>query len=86
MSILLGLAGIVCSIFMLKYRERLGDLVGEAEWMNKVGGVYSLIIIIALLLFFWSVAVMTGTTDIFLTPILWLLPIQNTNGPGPEVL
>lgn len=80
MSVVLGLFGIICSILLLKYRERAGDLLGEAEWMNKVGGVYNLMIILALFLFFWSVAVMTGTQHVFLKPLLYFLPGLVPNG------
>jgi hypothetical protein len=74
MSIVLGIIGIAISLVLLKYRERVGDLIGEADWMNKVGGVYNLVIIVSVLLFFWSVAVMTGTTGILLRPLIMLLP------------
>lgn len=79
MRILLGFFGMVCSLFLLKYRERVGDMIGDAEWMNKLGGIYNIVIIFAVLLFFFSIATMTGTQEIFLTPILWLLPGVGNN-------
>jgi len=84
MSIVLGLLGIAASVLLLKYRERAGDLIGEAAWMSKVGGVYNLIIIFALCLFFWSVAVMTGTQYVFLRPLLFFLPGVVPNGNGGQ--
>lgn len=66
---------------MMKYRERIGELVGEAEWMRKVGGVYNLIIIVALLIFFWSIAELTGTTDVLFRPLLFFIPGANRASP-----
>lgn len=74
MHYILPLIGIVASVFMLKYRERLGDFMGEADWMHYVGGVYNFVIILALFIFFWSLASLTGTTDILFRPFLYLLP------------
>ena len=74
MSIFLSLIGIVGSFFLIKYREVIGNTMGEAAWMSKVGGVYNVVIIVAVCLFFWSVATLTGTSDIFFQPLLWLIP------------
>lgn len=74
MTIFLGLIGIVGAFFMLKYREFLGEMIGDAEWMHVVGGPYNLVVIIAIIVFLWSIAAMTGTQDIFLSPLLWLIP------------
>lgn len=65
----LQLLGIVASGFMIKYRERLGDMIGEAQWMHYVGGVYNFIIILAVFLFFWCVAALTGTQHVLFFPI-----------------
>lgn len=74
MRIFLSIIGIVASFFLMKYRERVGEITGEAEWMKKVGGVYNVIVIVAIVIFFWSIATITGTTDIFLKPISYILP------------
>lgn len=74
MSYILPIIGMIGSLFLLKYRERVGEMLGEAEWMQKVGGVYNVVIIIAILLFFWSVAALTGTTDILFRPLIHLIP------------
>jgi len=74
MSIFLGLIGIVVSFLLIKYREMIGDMLGEADWMHFVGGSRGAVLIVALLIFFWSIASMTGTQDMFLAPILWLIP------------
>ncbi|MDA1292476.1 MAG: hypothetical protein O3A81_01720 [bacterium] len=57
---------------MLKYRERIGENLGEAEWMKYVGGVYNLIIIVSIFIFFWAIASLTGTEDIFFFPFYML--------------
>lgn len=74
MSYILPILGIAGSVLMLMYREWIGNLVGEAEWVNKIGGVYNFVIILAVLVFFWSLAVLTGTTFLLLQPLLWLFP------------
>ncbi len=83
MHILLAIIGLITSIAMLKYRERIGDFMGEADWMKYTGGVYNFVIILALFLFFWSIATMTGTTDLLFEPFLYLLPgAANPNARG----
>ena len=71
-SLLLPLIGIVASFVLVKYRASIGDMLGEAEWMRKVGGVYHVVVITAIFIFFWSIASLTGTTHIFLKPITFL--------------
>lgn len=70
----LSIMGIIASFFLVKYRERMGGIIGEAEWMRKVGGVYNVIVTAAIFIFFWSIAALTGTTDFFLKPITFLIP------------
>ena len=74
MQYFLSILGIVGSFFMIKYREPIGNTFGEAEWMSKVGGIYNLVILIAVFIFFWSLATLTGTTQILFSPLLYLLP------------
>lgn len=74
MSIFLSICGLALSIFMLKYRERIGDFMGEADWMRYTGGVYNFVIILALFIFLWSLATITGTTEVLFTPFLYILP------------
>ena len=54
--------GLIGPFFMIKYREMIGDMMGEADWMRKVGGVHYVVVIVALVIFFWTPAEMTGTT------------------------
>lgn len=72
--IFLGLLGVAVSILMIKYREKIGSTIGDAEWMKWVGGNYNLVILIAIFIFFWSIAEMTGTTNILLMPLKFLIP------------
>lgn len=74
MNIILGLVGIIGAIAIIKYREAIGDLFGGADWTKYVGGPYNMAILVGIILFFFSVAKMTGTTDFFLSPLLWLFP------------
>lgn len=75
MRILLSLIGIVASFFMIKYREALGNMIGEPEWARHFGSMYNVVVIIAVLLLFWSIAALTNTQDVLLRPVLWILPI-----------
>lgn len=79
MSTFLSLLGIVGSLLMLKYREKIGETFGEAQWMRYVGGVYNAVILIAIFLFFWSIATLTNTTDLLFRPLLFLFPGARNN-------
>ena len=74
MKYILSILGIILSILMLKYREIVGDMLGEADWMRAVGGIYTLVVFLAIVIFLWSLAELTGTTDILLAPLVNLLP------------
>jgi hypothetical protein len=75
--------GIIASVFMLKFRERIGESMGEAEWMQYVGGVYTVVVVAALFIFFWCVATLTGTERLFFYPIIFLIPkMGNTLTPS----
>jgi hypothetical protein len=74
MNIVLGLLGMAAGIAIIRYRETIGDILGDASWTRYIGGPYNFAILIGVLLFFFSLAKMTGTTGFFLAPIQWLLP------------
>lgn len=74
MNTFLSLIGLVVSMLMLKFRGPLGDMIGEAGWMSKIGGVYNVIILVAIFLFFWSLAELTGTRDFFLGFLKYFIP------------
>ncbi len=82
MHIVLSLIGMVGSFFLIRYREAIGDIMGQAEWMNKVGGVYNVIVIVAIFIFFWSLATLTGTTGILFAPLTFLIPGAHDGGAG----
>ena len=82
MRIFLGLCGIVLSFYMIKYRERVGDALGEAEWMRNVGGIYMIVIGLAIFFFLWGLAAITNTMDIFLWPV-FLIPGFSRPAPPP---
>lgn len=69
----LKLCAMGISILMIKYREQMGDMIGDAQWMRYVGGVYNLVIIIAVFLFFWAIASLTGTEKVFFFPLYYVL-------------
>ncbi|MCA9370686.1 MAG: hypothetical protein KC680_01860 [Candidatus Peregrinibacteria bacterium] len=69
----LQICGMVIGALMIKYREKIGEQIGEAEWMRYVGGVYNFVILLGILFFFWSLAALTGTMDIFFAPLFWLV-------------
>lgn len=72
MRFIIGIIGIALSVYMVVKREMFGDMFGEPEWTQKVGGIYNVMVICALLVFFWSIAYMTGTISVLLRPIIGL--------------
>lgn len=74
MRIILGLIGIVFASVLIKFREQVGGMLGEPAWADKIGGIYNLVIIIGIIMFFWSISYMTNTQDIFFAPLLHFLP------------
>lgn len=72
--IFLGLIGIIFGFCLAKYREQVGDMLGDPTWVGKVGGIYNLLIIVGILIFFWSLAYMTGTEQILFAPIVSIFP------------
>lgn len=85
MNIFLGLIGVVGAFFLIKYRERIGDMTGDPEWARKVGGIYNVLIIVGVLIFFWGVATMTGTSDVFFRPLLMFIPGYRSGGDAGAV-
>ena len=81
MGTVLSIVGILGSFALLKYREKVGDMIGEADWMRKIGGVYNFILVVAVFMFFWSVAELTGTTDILFGSIRNLIPGLKSTPP-----
>ena len=83
-----AISGMILSFFIIKYREYIGSSIGEMEWMQKVGGIYTIIVLVGILIFFWSIAILTGTTDILFAPILFFIApmFRGMEGsPPPDV-
>lgn len=78
----LSIVGILGSIAMLKYRQQVGDMMGEAEWMSAFGGVYNFVVILAIFILFWSITSLTGTQDVLFRPFLYLFPGGARMGVG----
>lgn len=74
MRIFFGLIGILFGYAIIRYREQIGNALGDPEWAGKVGGIYNVLIIVGIFIFFWSLAVLTNTTDILFLPIVRLFP------------
>ena len=83
MRYFLSIVGMIFAYFLLIYRERVGDAIGEADWMRRVGGIYYLVIVIALIIFFWSAAELTNTTSFLFGFLRYLIPGL---APEPEPL
>jgi len=74
MKYVLAIFGLFLSYGIMRHRESIGNSIGEMDWMRKIGGIYNIIVCIAVFIFFWSLATLSGTEDIFLYPFLKLMP------------
>lgn len=78
----LSITGIVASFYMIKQREFIGDLLGDPHWARRFGGIYTLVVVLAVFILFWSLAVLTGTTHILFKPLQLLIPgLRQTPDP-----
>ncbi len=71
-------AGLIGPFFMIIYRESIGDLMGEPSWTKIFGGIYAVVVFLAIFIFFWTIAEMTNSTDVLFHGLLYLV------GGGPE--
>ncbi len=76
MTIILALLGLGLAFALIRYRETVGDMLGEADWMHAVGGIYAIVVYLAIFIILWSIAELTGTTSVLFAPIMWLLPLN----------
>ena len=74
MHIFFGIVGILFGYAIIRYREAIGNALGDPDWAAKVGGIYNLLIIVGILIFFWSLAYMTGTLGILFAPLMMIFP------------
>lgn len=75
--------GLISSFLLIRYREYVGDSIGEAEWMNKIGGVYNAVVLLGVFIFFWSLAELTGTNEVLFGFLKNLIPGLSP-APGSE--
>lgn len=66
--------GLIGPFVLIYYREAVGNTIGEADWMRKIGGVHYFVTFFALIIFFWTLAELTGTTSILFSPLRYLSP------------
>jgi len=69
-DIILGFIGIALSFFIIKYRRMIGDTIGNAPWMQRVGGIFTITIFAAIGIFFWSLLMIFGLENVFIGPFL----------------
>ena len=87
MTVFLGIIGIIASFFIIKQREYLGDFFGDPEWAYRIGGIYNVMIIVAVLIFFWGLAAVTGTMDVLFSPIYSFFSFGKSNqGVDPNFI
>lgn len=84
MNIFLGILGMAAGVLLIKYRDVVGQTIGDADWMKYVGGVYNFVILVGIFIFFFSLAKMTGTTGLLLAPLRWLIPGGGGGAPAAE--
>lgn len=72
--------GIVFAFILIRYREQIGDVFGDPDWLSAIGGIHYTIVYIAIFIIFWSIAVMTDTTHVLFKPVLWLFPTLSQRG------
>ncbi len=67
MRIVFGLLGAALSIVLVVYRERVVRFIGFINWAEEhlgSGGTYTLMVLIALLMFIFSLMYMTNSFDL----------------------
>lgn len=82
MGIVLPLAGMALALLIIVRREQIGNMLGEPAWMHGHGGIYTWIVVIALIIFFWSLAELSGTTTYLFSPLKNFLPGNETVPPN----
>ncbi|MFA7681807.1 MAG: hypothetical protein WCX61_02135 [Candidatus Peribacteraceae bacterium] len=83
MNIFLGLLGILLSWIIIRYREAIGNTLGEAAWMRSIGGIYYVIIFTAIFIFLWSLLMMFGLTNQVVEPIVRIFMPVEQGGVNP---
>ena len=82
---LFPLLGIAFAFVLIKYREPIGDVFGDPEWVRTLGGIHYVIVYIAIFIIIWSVAELTGTTSVLFRPLLFLFPTVGNSSDQPDL-
>ncbi len=84
---ILAIVGFILSFYLIKHRESIGNSFGEYDWMKYFGGIYGIVVIMGIFIFFWSLATITGTEDTFLYPFMRLIPFATLREtpPPPDI-
>lgn len=72
MRIVLGFIGIILSFLLIIYRVPINHFIGGIGWAERKlgpGGTYTLMILIAVALFFFSLMYMTNSFDLIFSGI-----------------
>lgn len=66
MQIIGGIIGVILSILLIIYRERVQHFIGNIAWAEQhlgSGGTFTLLLLLGVLGFFVSLMIMTDTVD-----------------------
>ncbi len=85
-GVIVDLAFIAGGVAVIIYRESVGNMLGDADWMKYVGGPYSLAIIIGIFAFFYGLADITGTTGLLFAPVRGLFSLGGSASAPPTEL
>jgi hypothetical protein len=74
---ILPIVGMFLSVFLIVQREMIGDILGEPNWAKAIGGIYSVVVYLALIIFLWSLAELTGSTRVMFHFLTYIIAGQN---------
>ena len=63
MNVIYGLLGLGFSYLLVKYRRYIGDAMGNMQWTKWVGGIYNVIVIVAVIVAIFSLLFMFGLEE-----------------------
>lgn len=74
LSWILSIAGLIAPYFIVKHREVIIEITGKFGWAERylgMGGSYTVVVLFAVFLFFFSLLYITGFSDIMFS---WMKP------------
>jgi hypothetical protein len=86
MKYILSIIGMILSVYMIIKREAVGDMLGQPEWSVKIGGAYNMVVLIAGFIFFWSLATITGTSDVLFGPVISFFSFSSLKTENPNII